>query len=76
MRDWYRDAPALSAKISKILDDIYREFGLKARLAGPLVGRYLRFTIAREARRLREGWTYEPPTFRETNQRVAAASAG
>ena len=71
-RDWYRDDDALSAKITQILRDIYREFGLKARLAAPLVGRYLRFTMAREARRLRQGWTYEPPTFCETKQTVAA----
>ena len=66
----------MSAKIARILADIYREFGLKSRLAAPLVGRYLRFTMAREARRLRQGWTYEPPTFCETKQLVAARSVG
>ena len=76
VRSWYRDDPKLSAKISEILKDIYREFGLKSRLAGPLIGRYLKFTMAREERRLREGWTYEPQTFCEVNQMVAAASAG
>ncbi|MFH1748268.1 MAG: B12-binding domain-containing radical SAM protein, partial [Planctomycetota bacterium] len=75
-RHWYRDDPALSAKIARILKDIYREFGLKSRLAAPLVGRYLRFTMAREDRRLRQGWTYEPPTFCETRQTVAAGSVG
>ena len=74
-RHWYRDDPALSAKIARILKDIYREFGLKSRLAAPLIGRYLRFTMAREDRRLRQGWTYEPQTFHETNQMVAAGSA-
>ena len=73
-RDWYRDDPAMSAKITKILNDIYREFGLKARLAAPLVGRFLRFTMARESRRLRRGWTYEPPMFCETTSMVAAGS--
>lgn len=75
-RHWYRDDPVLSAKISQILTDIYREFGLKSRLAAPLVGRYLRFKMAREDRRLRQGWTYEPRTFCETNQMVAAGSTG
>jgi len=75
-RHWYRDDPAMSAKISRILKDIYREYGLKSRLAAPLVGRYLRFTMAREARRLRRGWTYEPPTFYETRQAVTAATGG
>jgi radical SAM superfamily enzyme YgiQ (UPF0313 family) len=67
-RRWYRDKPALAAKIAQTLKDIYKEFGLRARLAAPLIGRYLRFTMAREDRRLRKGWTYEPPTFRETNR--------
>ncbi len=75
-RHWFRHDLALSTKISGILKDIYREYGLKSRLAAPLVGRYLRITMAREARRLREGWTYEPPTFCETNQTVLAATVG
>jgi hypothetical protein len=62
-------------KISRILNDIYSEFGLKARLAAPLMGRYVRFMLAREDRRLRRGWTYEPPTFCETRQMVAAGGA-
>lgn len=75
-RHWYRNNPALSAKISRILNDIYREFGLKSRLVAPLVGRYLRFTMAREDRRLRQGWTYEPQTFCEVNQTIAAGTSG
>ncbi len=63
----FRSNPAVSEKISGVLRDLYREFGLKARLAGPIVGRYLRFTLQREERRLRAGWTYEQPTFRETS---------
>ena len=67
-RNWFRSDPVLSAKISRTLTDIHHEFGLKSRLAAPLLGRYLRFTLGREDRRLRRGWTYEPPTFYETNQ--------
>ncbi len=67
-RNWFRSDPVLSAKISQTLKDIHREFGLKSRLVAPLLGRYLRFTLGREDRRLRRGWTYEPPTFYETNQ--------
>ncbi|MFQ5777841.1 MAG: B12-binding domain-containing radical SAM protein [Terriglobia bacterium] len=65
---WFQSDPCLSVKISQTLEDVYGEFGFKARLAGPLVGRYLRYTLAREDHRLRRGWTYEPPTFYETNQ--------
>lgn len=67
-RNWFRSDPVLSAKTSRILTDIHHEFGLKSRLVAPLLGRYLRFTLGREDRRLRRGWTYEPPTFYETNQ--------
>jgi hypothetical protein len=59
--------PALSNKITAVLNEIYREFGLKSRLAAPIVGRYIRFMLGREDRRLRSGWTYEPPTFRDLN---------
>jgi hypothetical protein len=75
-RHWFRGEPALAGKISRILRDIYREFGLKSRLAAPLMGRYARFMMARENRRLRRGWTYEPQTFCEVNQAVAAGSTG
>lgn len=64
-RRWFRYDPALSAKIRQTLKEIYREFGLKSRLLGPLAGRYIRFMIKREMRRLQAGWTYEPPTFCE-----------
>ena len=64
-RKSFRGAPSVSEKISRILDEIQHEFGLKSRLAAPLAGMYLRVMIAREKRRLRNGWTYEPPTFCE-----------
>ncbi|MEE9534682.1 MAG: cobalamin-dependent protein [Acidimicrobiia bacterium] len=73
-RRWFRRDRALSAKISRILKDIYAEFGPKSRVAAPLVGRYLRFMMQREDRRLRHGWTYEPPTFCETNRMIAAGA--
>ena len=68
-RRWFRSDPIINPKVTRVLKDLYREFGLKARVAGPLVGRYIRFRLRREARRLRRGWTYEPPTFCDlTNQ--------
>ena len=74
-RRWFRRDPILSAKILRILRDIYREFGLKSRLAAPLVGRYLRIMMQREDRRLRRGWTYEPPTFCETNRTIVVGAS-
>ena len=63
----FRDDPHRSELISRILEELYAEFGWKARLAAPIVGRYLYHTLCREERRLQNGYTYEPPTFFETN---------
>ena len=68
----FRSNPKLVAKLSRTLSEFYREFGLRSRLGAPLIGRILGFTLRREERRLRDGWTYEPPTFREVNQAMRA----
>ncbi|MHC4419892.1 MAG: B12-binding domain-containing radical SAM protein [Planctomycetota bacterium] len=73
-RRWFRRDPALSAKIARILKDAYREFGLTSRLAAPVVGRYLYLMIKHEDRRLRRGWTYEPPTLCETSWMAAVGA--
>ena len=75
-RNWYRSDRKLHARISGVLKDIYDEFGLKARLAAPLLGAFLRFTLGLEDRRLRRGWTYEPPTFYETNREMSVSQSG
>jgi hypothetical protein len=62
-----RGSPAVAERISGVLKEIQREFGLKSRLAAPLAGTLLRMTLAREDRRLRKGSTFEPPTFCETS---------
>ena len=59
--------PALAARLNDVLQDLYREFGLRARLAAPLVGRFLFRALVREDQRLKAGWTCEPPTFYERN---------
>jgi len=71
-RRWFRHDRVMVEKISTILTGLYREFGIKARLAAPVVGRYLTHTLKREDRRLSQGWTYEPPTFCETKRAVTA----
>jgi hypothetical protein len=63
----YRRDPHCEQLISRVLDELYAEFSWKARLAAPIVGRYLYHMLCREERRLQNGWTYEPPTFFETN---------
>ncbi|MCX6901041.1 MAG: cobalamin-dependent protein [Verrucomicrobia bacterium] len=72
-RSWFRSQPVLAAKISQVLNDIYEECGVKARLVAPLVGRYLRFMLGREDRRLRRGWAYEPPCFYDLNEAAFAS---
>jgi len=67
-RKWFRKDPALKKKISMLLKDFRKEFGLSARLAAPVGGRLMWIKLRREARRLRRGWSYEPPTFCETNK--------
>ncbi len=56
---------ALAQKIRGVRRDINAEFRLKARVLAVVSGGFLRFRIWREERRLRRGWTYEPPTFVE-----------
>jgi len=65
---WFRKDPVLKKKISGLLKDFRREFGLTARLASSVGGRVLWFKLRREAKRLSRGLTYEPPTFYESNK--------
>jgi hypothetical protein len=60
-----RDNPAVVAKLTAVLEGIYAEFGLKARLAAPFFGRNLLRGLRREAKFLAGGGTYEPGTIYE-----------
>jgi len=74
VRHWYRKTNRnVANKANTTLKQLYREFGLRARAAAPLVGRYLLFTLKRETSRLDRGWTTEPPTFYEHNQAALEA---
>jgi radical SAM superfamily enzyme YgiQ (UPF0313 family) len=63
----YRDDPHRCQLISQVLAELHAEFGWKSRLAAPIFGRYFFRMLCREEHRLKDGWTYEPPTFYETN---------
>ncbi len=63
----YQDDPHQSRLISEVQDELYAEFGRRARLAAAIVGPSLEEALRSEEQRLRNGWTYEPPTFFETN---------
>jgi hypothetical protein len=75
-RLYYRDHPALRAKTEAILNDLYSEFGLKARLYAAVAGRYVYWKMRREEKRLARGWTYEPPTFYERNEAAQHLASG
>jgi hypothetical protein len=69
---WFRDRPALVARLRAVRRGIERTFGWKSRLAARIVGPAVLFTLWREARALRAGRTYEPPTFYDANPAAAA----
>ncbi|NOZ20329.1 MAG: radical SAM protein [Planctomycetes bacterium] len=73
MKRWFHSNPTVLAKISKTLSDVYREFGLKARLSAAFGGPYVRLKSWREDRRLKRGDTHEPPTFYEAKRIMSAA---
>jgi radical SAM superfamily enzyme YgiQ (UPF0313 family) len=62
-----RSSPLIGARIRATREGLIRAFGLRARLAGPLLGTVLCATLRREERRLARGATYEPRTFYEAN---------
>ena len=67
-RRYYRDSPQRVAQISELLEELHNLFGWRSRLAAPIAGRYLFRKLRRQNEMLQHGWTYEPPTFYETNQ--------
>jgi hypothetical protein len=72
---YYRKNPALYAKMSRLLEDISREFGWTSRLFAAIGGPYVLWKIRQEERRLAQGWTYEPPTFYDVNDVVKAGNS-
>ena len=62
---WFADRPELHDRLDRMLRELYAACGMKARLAAPLIGRYVMRKLREEDARLRAGWTYEPPTFYE-----------
>ncbi len=73
---WFKDNRQVLDNINAILSDVYKESGLRARVAAPIYGRIILGRLRREAERLANGWTHEPPTFYETNlETVPAARA-
>jgi radical SAM superfamily enzyme YgiQ (UPF0313 family) len=72
MRRWFARNVSIARETDRLLQEIYRTFGLRTRLIAPLMGRALVITMRREERRLSQGWTYEPKTFYEKNPAALA----
>ena len=64
---YYRDNPAMCAKMSALLRELHAEFGWKSRIASAVGGRWVLRQIRKEDKRLAAGFSYEPPTFYERN---------
>ncbi|MBI1338042.1 MAG: B12-binding domain-containing radical SAM protein [Phycisphaera sp.] len=64
-RKWFAHDESIRARLDTLRNDLNKTFGLKARLAAPLIGRYVLSKLRKEKARLENGWTYEPPTFYE-----------
>jgi hypothetical protein len=75
-RCYYRRSPSMRDRLSRLLGDLFREFGWMARLYAAVGGPYVHWTVRREERRLSRGWTYEPPTFYEHNDAAHVLHGG
>ena len=73
-RCWFKENPRIVKKMTDILKDIHREFGLKSRIAAPIVGRCILYLLRREKKRLAAGHAYEPPTLYETSAKAVRPS--
>ena len=71
-RRWFKSNPLLAGHITNLLEDIDHEFGIKARLAAPLLGRIVLYLLLREEKRLSATYIYEPLTFYETSAKTVS----
>ena len=70
MKKWYKKDGLMLKKVTSLLQDLYKEFGWKARVMAPLLGRVIYLTMKREAKKLANGWVNEPATFYEKNAKA------
>jgi hypothetical protein len=66
-RAYFRDNAALYDQATVLLEDLFEQFGERARYVAETGGPLLLDDLRAEERRLAEGWSYEPPTFYEIN---------
>ncbi|PIQ86989.1 MAG: B12-binding domain-containing radical SAM protein [Candidatus Omnitrophica bacterium CG11_big_fil_rev_8_21_14_0_20_45_26] len=70
MKKWYRKDRHMKEKLNGIFKDLRREFGWRTGILSRLIGGIEYAALKREAKRLAKGWTYEPPTICEKNERA------
>ena len=81
-REEYREQTRLADQISALLEEVHGVCGDRSREMAPVVGRRIYRKLRHQEQLLDGGWTYEPPTFFETNfpggpeGSVVAASVG
>ena len=74
-REYYRDKPALHAKLSALLDELFEEFGERSRHVAEQAMPYLLESLRAQEKKLADGWVFEPPTFYEINDACQARFA-
>jgi hypothetical protein len=74
-RKYYRRDVKQRRAIDATLRELYAVCGVKSRLLAPIAGRWMYRCLRREEERLARGWTYEPPTYYETNDAANARGA-
>ncbi len=73
---YYHDQPALKARFEILMAELVAQYGEQAQHFATAAGPYVLEKIRDEERRLKAGWTYEPPTFCEKNDAWLAMEAG
>ena len=69
-RRWFKGNSRVTEKMTGVLNDLYNNFGIKSRIAAPLVGQIVLYHLHKEEKRLAGNYTFEPPTFYETSAKV------
>jgi radical SAM superfamily enzyme YgiQ (UPF0313 family) len=65
--EYYRDDPKLQKRFATLQDELFAEYGEQAEHFAQAAGPFVLEKLRAEEQRLKDGWTYEPPTFYDKN---------
>lgn len=65
--EYYQGQPELRSRFESLMSDLLNEYGEQAEHFAEAAGPFVLEKIRAEELRLKEGWTYEPPTFYDKN---------